>query len=363
MTEIGAGTFYCSPLTDVYCYADRIPKTDPNESPFPFGFNYPEKQIVTLHVPSTLIDDYRSLSPWKYFSNIVRPSHVLTYIVDNVLYKTYEVEEMTEIIPEDIPAKEGYTFSGWGEIPATMPTEDLTVTGSFTINKYTLTYQIDGEMYKTYEIEYGANITAEEGPTKEGYTFSGWSEIPTAMPAKDVTITGSFTINKYTLTYKVDGEIYKSYDIEYGANITAEEEPYQKGCTFSGWSEIPATMPARDVTITGSFTVNSYTLTYQVDGEMYKTYEIEYGTNITAEEEPTKEGYTFSGWGEIPATMPPRDVTITGNFTLIDAIENFTADDSEYQIYTIDGTLVETLQKGVNIIKYKNGTSKKVVVK
>ena len=47
----------------------------------------------------------------------------------------------------------------------------------------------------------------------------------------------------------------------------------------------------------------------------------------------------------------------------VDAIESVIADDSEYQIYTIDGTLVEALQKGVNIIKYKNGTLKKVVVK
>lgn len=137
----------------------------------------------------------------------------------------------------------------------------------------------------------------------------------------------------------------------------------KEGYTFSGWGEIPATMPPRDVTITGSFAVNNYTLTYQVDGETYKSYHIEYGANITAEAEPTKEGYTFSGWSEVPATMPARDVTITGNFTFIDAIENVTADDSEYQIYTIDGTPVETLQKGVNIIKYKNGTSKKVVVK
>ena len=47
----------------------------------------------------------------------------------------------------------------------------------------------------------------------------------------------------------------------------------------------------------------------------------------------------------------------------VDAIEDVTSDDSEYQIYTIDGTLIETLQKGVNIIKYKNGNPKKVVVK
>ena len=45
------------------------------------------------------------------------------------------------------------------------------------------------------------------------------------------------------------------------------------------------------------------------------------------------------------------------------ASKDVIADDSTYQIYTIDGKPIEALQKGVNIIKYKDGTSKKVVVK
>ena len=69
-----------------------------------------------------------------------------------------------------------------------------------------MTYTVDGEEYKTYEVEYGATITPEAAPTKEGYTFSGWSEVPKTMPAKDVTVTGTFTVNKYKLTYMVDGE-------------------------------------------------------------------------------------------------------------------------------------------------------------
>ena len=92
-------------------------------------------------------------------------------------------------------------------------------------------------------MEYGATITPETEPTKEGYTFSGWSDIPATMPAKDLTITGTFSVNKYKLVYKVDGQEYKSYDVEYGATITPETEPTKEGYTFSGWSDIPATMP------------------------------------------------------------------------------------------------------------------------
>ena len=179
---------------------------------------------------------------------------------------------------------------------------------------YKLSYFVDGESYKIHKYEVGESITPEAEPTKEGYTFSGWSDIPATMPANDITVTGTFSVNKYKLVYKVDGEEYKSYDVEYGATITPETEPTKEGYTFSGWSDIPATMPAKDVTVTGTFSVNKYKLVYKVDGQEYKSYDVEYGATITPETEPTKEGYTFSGWSDIPATMPAKDIVITGTY-------------------------------------------------
>ena len=59
-----------------------------------------------------------------------------------------------------------------------------------------------------------------------------------------------------------------------------------------------------------------YTLTYKVDGEVYKSSLIEAGAVLPVVVEPTKEGYTFSGWSEIPETMPGHDVEVTGTFYL-----------------------------------------------
>ncbi len=239
----------------------------------------------------------------------------VAYKVDGEEYQTDRFVYNTAVTPLDNLTKEGYTFSGWSEIPETMPAHDVEVTGSFTINYYTLTYILDGEEYKTSTIAYGTAITAEDELSKEGYTFSGWSEIPETMPAHDVEITGSFSINYYTLTYKVDGEEYKTSTVAYGTKITAEEEVVKEGYTFSGWSEIPKTMPAHDVEITGSFSINSYVLTYLLDDEEYKTSTVTYGTELTPESEPTeKEGYAFSGWSEIPETMPAHDVVVSGHF-------------------------------------------------
>ena len=290
--------------------------------------------------------------------------YTLTYMVDGEVYKTFSLKQNAPITPEPAPEKEGYTFSGWSNIPETMPAHDVTVTGSFSINSYKLTYTVDGEVYKTYEIEYGATITPEAEPTKEGYTFSGWSEIPETMPAHDVIVTGSFSKGQYKLIYMVDGQTYKTISYDYGDAITPEPAPTKEGYTFSGWSEIPETMPAHDVTVTGTFSINSYKLTYVVDGVEYKSYDIEYGATITPEVEPTKEGYTFSGWSEIPTTMPAHDVTVTGTFTLDTGIEQIMSNvNGDVMIFTIDGKRVDNLKKGMNIIRMSDGTTRRVVVK
>lgn len=337
ITKIGERAFAgIDKLSDITIMAEDVPVTDRTV----FENSYVD--YVTLHVPYASLDKYKAVGPWKDFKEIVaiegtQRTFVLTYKVDGEVYKTYETKEGEAIAPEPEPIKEGYTFSGWSEIPAVMPSEDLTITGTFTINKYKLTYIVDDKEYKMFEVEYNAAITPEPAPEKEGYTFSGWGEIPEKMPAKDVIVTGAFTINKYKLTYMVDGEVYKTIDVEYGAMITPEAAPIKEGYTFSGWSDIPTTMPANDVEVTGSFAINKYNLIYKVDGEVYKKYEIEYGAEIIPEEEPTKEGYTFSGWSWIPKKMPAEDVIITGTFTQIE----YDVDGSKYIIDDDEATIVD----------------------
>ncbi len=337
VTSIGFCAFKsCYGLADVIT---QITEPFPIQEVFryePYGEAKNIYDLATLYVPKNTKAKYEAMPGWQEFRKIVEmetnlPTHKLTYVVDGEEYRSYEIEYGAKITPEPTPTKEGYTFSGWSEIPETMPNHDVTVTGTFTkkpIAKYILTYKVDGEVYKTYEIEEGAMITPEPAPTKEGYTFSGWSEIPQTMPNHDVTVTGTFTKKttaKYKLTYKVDGEIYKTYEIEEGATITPEPAPTKEGYTFSGWSDIPQTMPDHDVTVTGTFTKNAtvkYILTYKVDGEVYKTYEMEERATITPEPAPTKEGYTFSGWSDIPQTMPNHNVTVTGTFIPITPVEN-----------------------------------------
>ena len=134
-----------------------------------------------------------------------------------------------------------------------MPASDLTIIGTFIPNKYKITYLVDGVEYKSSEVDYGTAITTEENPTKEGYTFSGWSDIPETMPANDVIVTGTFSVNKYKLIYTIDGKEYKTMEVEYGSTITPEQAPEGDYATFE-WVGVPEIMPAHDVTVTATYT-------------------------------------------------------------------------------------------------------------
>ena len=221
---------------------------------------------------------------------------------------------------------------------------------------------MDGEVYDTKNVAYGEEIVPIGEPAKEGHTFSGWSDIPATMPAHDVTVTGSFSVNSYTLTYIVDGEVYDTKSVAYGDTIVPIDEPAKEGHTFSGWSDIPATMPAHDVTVTGSFSVNSYTVTFVIDGELYDTITVEFGAEITLPTPPEKSGYIFSGWSDVPATMPAEDITISGSYIIdttgIDSIE---IDLENNEVYNLKGQRITERRKLIRGIYIVNG--RKVFIK
>ena len=348
----------CVSIENVYCYNKDIPNTSTNV------FENSLIEFASLHVPTSSLSKYKITEPWKDFGTIIKidiPEHILTYMIDGDLYKSYIIEEGESITPESAPTKEGYTFSGWSDIPETMPDHNVTITGSFTVNKYKLIYKVDGADYKTYELEYGATIIPEAVPAKEGYTFNGWSEIPETMPAHDVTVTGTFTKGNYKLTYMVNGEVYKTVSYDYGDVITREPTPEREGYSFIGWSEIPETMPAHDVTVTGTFSINSYKLTYMIDDKVYKEAMYEYGATITPEPQPEGDYATFE-WIDLPQTMPANDVVVYASYTS-GIVELQVTRRQNVRIYSPNGKRLNTFQKGVNIIRMNDGKTKKIVVK
>ena len=227
----------------------------------------------------------------------------------------------TKITAPADPTRKGYTFKGWDkEIPKTMPAENMTVKAQWEINRYTITFDTaGGSEIAPITQDYGTNITAPANPTRKGYTFKGWDkEIPETMPAENITVKAQWEINQYTIAFDTNGgsEIAPITQ-DYGTEITAPDNPTRKGYTFIGWdTEIPKTVPAENMTVTAQWEINRYTITFDTaGGSDIAPITQDYGTNITAPADPTREGYTFIGWDKaIPTTMPAENITVTAQW-------------------------------------------------
>ena len=180
-----------------------------------------------------------------------------------------------------------------------------------------------GGIYAKQIVQTGEKAIQPDVPSRQGYQFTGWYlddtkyDFNTAVTG-NMTLTAKWTANSYTITFDTDGGSEVAPITQgYGTTITAPEAPTKIGYTFMGWTpEIPATMPAEDLTVTAQWRINQYTVTFDTDGgSEVAPITQDYGTAITAPEAPTKIGYTFAGWNpEIPATMPTENLTITAQW-------------------------------------------------
>ena len=233
------------------------------------------------------------------------------------------------------PTKEGYTFAGWkfqdtdvsfGTAYKDLANDDsvqsITLEAQWQVNKYTVTFDTDGGSFLAPITEdYGTELLEPNAPTKTGYTFDGWDKaFPNTMPAEDITLKAKWKVNKYTITFDTDGGSYIApITADYGAKITAPNNPTKTGYNFSGWSAaLPAYMPAENITLKAKWTVNGYTVFFDTDGGSYIAPITEdYGTALREPKAPTKTGYTFEGWDKaFPKTMPAENITLKAKWKI-----------------------------------------------
>lgn len=302
------------------------------------------------------------------------------YAVDGALYDTLTFKEGEAIVHPTGPVVEGLTFKGWADengnaLPAVMGNEDLKAYAQFDVNSYKVTYIVDGEVYKEYSVLYQAEVPVPVDPADSATRlFAGWQpEVESTMPAHDLTYTATWVgapePDEYTATYlRADGTTHAKYVLEEGDAIPVPAAPQKFGYVFVGWEpEVPATMPAHDmvfepqyeidktfvtiviggtvvaggviagsiiganiaaitgISIVGGIIVivgvaelikHTHTVTYIVDGEVYKTYKVVEGTKIPVPADPVKDGFTFEGWNpEVPEKMGNTDLVFEATWS------------------------------------------------
>ena len=223
----------------------------------------------------------------------------------------------------------GNSYEPGGSVPA-----DVTeLTAQWTAPTYAVTLNTNGGTINSgnvtgYTYGVGATLPAADDMTYTGHTFKGWYDNENLTGSPVTAIGGAETgnkeywakweINQYTITFDTNGgsEIAPITQ-DYGTEITAPDNPTRKGYTFKGWDkEIPKTMPAENMTVKAQWEINQYTITFDTNGgSEIAPITQDYGTEITAPDNPTRKGYTFKGWDkEIPETMPAENITITARW-------------------------------------------------
>ncbi len=263
-------------------------------------------------------------------------SYSITYTINDEEYtaQTYEFGAVVSAPEYTVP--EGHTFSGW-DIPETMPAENLVLDAALTVNSYSITYTINGEEYTAQTYEFGAAVSAPEYTVPEGHTFSGW-DIPETMPAENLVLDAALTVNEYTVTYNINGEIYAIQVYAYGEEVFAPAYDVPDHFTFSGW-DTPATMPAENIVLDATLVEDGkYTVSFMVDGETYFTFTGYEGDAITVPENPEKLGYTFDAWDGMPedGVLPAANITVTAVWSVNTYTITYTVNGKGYSVQTYE---------------------------
>ena len=166
-----------------------------------------------------------------------------------------------------------------------------------TVTKHTVTFKDwNGTVLKTQSVYHTGAATAPANPTRTGYTFTGWDKAFTNVTA-DLVVTAQYSINTYTVTFKDwNGTVLKTQQVQYGGAATAPANPTRTGYTFTGWDKAFTNVTA-NLVVTAQYSINTYTVTFKDwNGTVLKTQQVQYGGAATAPANPTRAGYTFTGW-------------------------------------------------------------------
>jgi uncharacterized repeat protein (TIGR02543 family) len=227
------------------------------------------------------------------------------------------------------PSRTGYTFSGWNNNFSNV-TGDITITAEYMINSYTISYTgwwADGGSAPVNQTgDYNSTVTlAANTYTRAWYSFSGWdcgSEWWSYTLTGDVVCIAEWTINSYTVTFQdYNATFISSWSVMYGSWATAPANPSRIGYTFSGWNNDFSNVTG-DITITAEYMINSYSITFNTDGGApIMAITGDYNSVIIVPSNPTKTGYNFSGWLPLlPTNMPALNTTVMAQWTLIPVV-------------------------------------------
>ena len=288
---------------------------------------------------------------------------------DNDIVSVNENETIAK--PSD-PIKDGYSFIGWynGNVLFDFNTKissNITLTAKYQKNaspttSYSVTFiKGNGEDNDIVSVNENETIAKPSDPIKDGYSFIGWYNGNTLFDfntkiSSNITLTAKYQkIENLTVTFILNG-ISSTETIKYGEKISKPENPTKDNATFAGWYDENGelfdfnTNIKANITLTAKF---NYTITYKLDNAIYKK-DIVLENNIASmPSNPTKDGYSFSGWYiEGNDALFDFNNKITESYTLYAKWEKTNINVTAYAGYT-EGAYFEITDANAKVSTYK----------
>ena len=278
--------------------------------------------------PSVTSSTYKVFNGWTVNNTIVDVStyHItanttfvasityyydVTFVVDNVSYSSAIVQNGNCAISPTAPTKANYTFNGWTlngsdvvNLQNTVISANTTFYAKFTINHYTITFVVDGITYDTQIIDYGSYATLPTAPTKNGYTFDGWTVNNTIVNPTSVSITSNQTfVAKFTQTHLIINQTYNASDsgfteedIQVSGGFNPKDERYVRLTIYDERITENSVISPVNLSLTTSY---SYYIDSNNDGSWDKDNDTgEYRTQVT----------------NIQLSGSPVDITLIGSY-------------------------------------------------
>lgn len=265
-----------------------------------------KEALKSLTMPRKNIVLYAVLSPTVYYVKFRNANGTSLGIPDYA----YTYETRNQFTLPDLPQTEGYKGK-WNPYEFPLPAGGITITASYEVEQYILTFFNEDDVISSETVNFGSPVEAPEMEKIPGKVFEWDTEVPQTMPAKDLNIKGKYADEKYDArVHNENGDVIAVIQYIYGQkSVKLPDVPGKTG--YEGkWNSY--SLPIGGTDIYPTYTLKSYKLTFVIDG-ISSSSNVEYGSVVTVPQIEEKECTEFHWQQQIPATMPASDVTITGN--------------------------------------------------
>ena len=364
---------------------------------------YYAKQLDTVTITKGTIEDITCEASWSIINYSI--GYNLSGGTISGQKTSYNVT--TEAFALPTPSRNGHTFTGWTGTGLSSATKSVTVakgstgnrsyTANWSLNTYTISYTLNGGNISGQKTSY--NVTTEAfalpTPSRNGYTFTGWTGTGLSSATKSVTVakgstgnknyTANWSANKYTVSFNynkptTDGTIGNagttSKAVTFNSTYGTLPAPTLNGYTFAGWytaatngtkvSDTTKYTTAGNSTLYAHWNLNTYSISYTLNGGSVSGQPTSYNVNTATFTlpTPTKTGYTFTGWTGSNGTTAQKSISITKNNT---GNKSYTANWSINSYYldlngTLDGASVSNISGYGTADVYIDGALKESAV-